>query len=288
MNISLTHKINIMDISTAKNIPLEQVLYRMGIHPQKRNGSRIWFLSPLNKERTPSFKIDTDKNRWYCHSNGFGGNTVDLVVRLSNCTIKEALVYLKDFNVFFSFQPQASKPVVSTNQIEKVIPIQHFALIQYLQSRGITKNIDQLKEVHYSINEKKYFAIGFESRSGGFELRSKYTKISLGKKDITKISNQSQILAIFEGFFDYLSFIQIRDTKKMEKSDYLILNSVALVTKNFSLLNDYKVIELYLDNDPTGHKYTNIILENFENAIDFRGFFYPFKDLNEWFINRKS
>jgi hypothetical protein len=199
------------------------------------------------------------------------------------------LSYLEKFDSFFSFQKQIFETPVkeeSNINIEKIIPIQHLALIQYLKSRGITKfqNVDNLKEAHYSINEKKYFGIGFENRSGGFEIRSKYAKICLGKKDITIIKNQSQILRVFEGFFDYLSFIQIRDSKKLEQSDYLILNSVGLVTKNLSVLGNYKTIELYLDNDTTGNKYTDIIKEAFQNSIDYRSFFKGYKDLNELFM----
>ncbi len=48
-------------------------------------------------------------------------------------------------------------------------------------------------------------------------------------------------------------------------------------------MKDYKAIELYLDNDDAGDKYTNIVLENFENVTDCRAIFKGFKDYNEWF-----
>jgi hypothetical protein len=79
-----------------------------------------------------------------------------------------------------------------------------------------------------------------------------------------------------------ISFQEIRDTKKLEQSDYLILNSVALMHKNLDLLSGFKSIEMYLDLDEAGDKHTNLILEKFENAIDCRALFSPFKDLNEW------
>lgn len=62
-----------MNIEQAKKIPLEQILFRMGIsEPQKINGSDLWFKSPFNNERTASFKVNTKINRWYCHSSGSG------------------------------------------------------------------------------------------------------------------------------------------------------------------------------------------------------------------------
>lgn len=92
-------------------------------------------------------------------------------------------------------------------------------------------------------------------------------------------------LRIYEGYFDYLSFIQIQENLRVEESDYLILNSVALFVKNISVLADYDFIELYLDNDTTGDKYTALALGKFKNAKDCRELFYGFKDLNEYLVN---
>lgn len=278
-----------MNAQKAKTIPIEQVLSKMGIFPQKISGSDIWFLSPFTTEKTPSFKINQKINRWYCHSTGCGGNTLDFVIKKTECTISEALTYLKDFNFSFSFQKQISK----TNDIEnensptiiKTIPVQHSALIQYLNQRGITKfrSVKQLKEIHYSIKEKKYFALGFENNSGGFEIRNKYAKLCLNKKDSTTILNNGTKLSVFEGFFDFLSF-NFFENLTLEKTDYLILNSVALLDKNTSLLGNYNTIELYLDNDEAGDKYTSLILNQFSTAKDCRIMYKGFKDMNEYHI----
>mgnify|MGYP000308229854 CR=1 FL=1 len=126
------------------------------------------------------------------------------------------------------------------------------------------------KGLWFSIKDKKYFAIGFRNNSGGFEIRSKFAKICLGKKDITQIENKSNTLRIFEGFFDYLSFNQITKISFEKESDYMILNSVALLEKNISILNKYDKIELYLDNDAAGDKYTKMIMTQFQQAKDAR------------------
>ena len=280
-----------MNIQQAKNIPIEQILFKMGLNPQKTNGFESWYLSPFAIEKTASFKVNQKINRWYCHSSGFGGNTVDFTVKYFDYTVKDALVFLSDFDSSFSFRKQiletVTKELNSTNQVEKIIPIQHVALVQYLKSRQInnSKNIEQLKEIHYTINDKNYFALGFQNKSQGWEIRSKYAKICLGKKDISLIHNGSKTLRIYEGFFDYLSFIQIRGNLKIEESDYLILNSVALLVKNISVLSDYDFIELYLDNDTTGDKYTSLVIGKFKNAKDCRVLFDGFKDLNECLLS---
>lgn len=278
-----------MNTIHAKQISIEKVLQNLGCEPTKSNENESWYLSPFRIEKTASFKLNRKINRWFDHGEQKGGNVIDFVIEKFGFNVTEALSYLDKFDTFFSFQKQVfetpTKEKDNESHIEKIISVQHLVLIQYLKSRGITKFQTEsiLKEIHYTIKDRKYFAIGFENRSGGFEIRSKYAKICLGKKDITIISNQSQILRIFEGFFDYLSYSQISDNKKLEQSDYLILNSVALITKNLSVLENYQTIELYLDNDTAGNKYTEIIQETFQNSIDNRRMFKGYKDLNEWF-----
>jgi hypothetical protein len=110
----------------------------------------------------------------------------------------------------------------------------------------------------------------------------RYSKICIGKKDITFIvKGYKNKLRIFEGFFDYLSFIN----KFKSDSDFLILNSVALTIRCDEILSNYDEIELYFDNDAAGDLYTKSTLEKFKKAKDCRGFYKDFKDLNEWLVN---
>lgn len=277
-----------MNIEKSKTIAIQDILAKMNFSPSHTKGNDLWYKSPFSKnERTPSFKVNN--NRWYCHSSGFGGYALDLILKLNNCTVSEALNYLESNS--FSFQKQIFEPPTEQEKsyrIEKIIPIQHLALIQYLKSRGITKyqNEDNLKEIRYSMNNVNYFALGFRNNSQGYEIRSKYTKICLGNKDVTLIINNCETLKVYEGFIDYLSNRQNDDSKKM--SDYLILNSVALLNKNISILKNYKTIFLYLDNDIAGETHTNFVLENFTNAFDMRSNYKNFKDYNEWFMNFNS
>ncbi|OXA74011.1 hypothetical protein B0A67_01275 [Flavobacterium aquidurense] len=276
-----------MNSTQAREIPIEKILENLGCMPTKSNENESWYLSPFRIEKTASFKLNRTLNRFFDHGEQKGGNAIDFVIFKFGFSVSEALSYLEKFDSFFSFQKQVFESPVNVEsniKIEKVIEVQHLALIQYLRSRKILKfhNENNLKEVHYTINDKKYFAIGFENRSGGFELRSKYAKLCIGKKDVSLISNQSKIIRIFEGFFDYLSFMQISGDKRLEQSDYLILNSTALLIKNLVHLKEYKKIELYLDNDHTGGKYTAIILEQFPYSLDLRKTYNKHKDLNEW------
>ena len=276
-----------MTIAQARDISIVDILQNLGYEHTSTNGKESWYLSPFRSENSASFKLNLKLNRWFDHGEQKGGNGIDLIVELKKCTVSEALKYLQNCDSF-SFQKQTTfayerKKEENNNDVLIVKTIEHSALKQYLVSRGITNSnaLMQIKEVHYEINQKKYFAIGFKNRSDGWEFRSKYAKICLGKKDITLIDNGCTVIKIFEGFFDYLSLLQINDEKNENESDYLILNSAALVVKNISILEKYKVIELYLDNDGAGDKYTKLITERFPEAKDERFRYLKYNDLNE-------
>jgi len=281
-----------MNSIQARGIPIEKILEKLGCVPTKSNENESWYLSPFRYEKTASFKLNRNINRFFDHGEQKGGNAIDFVIFKFGFSVSEALRYLESFENSFSFQKQnfkTSEVAESNIKIEKIGSIQHLALIHYLKGRKILKfqNVNNLKEVHYTVNDKKYFAIGFENRSSGFEIRSKYAKLCIGKKDISLISNQAQTIKIFEGFFDYLSFLQTTDFEELEHSDYLILNSTALIIKNLAYLENYKKIELYLDNDQTGDKYTTIILNKFPCSLDLRKLYKKHKDLNEWLTKGK-
>lgn len=277
-----------MNSNQARQISIEKVLQKLNYLPSKTIGNDYWYLSPFRTEVTPSFKVNLKLNRWFDHGEQIGGNIIDFLVHKFGFSISEALEYLKPFECDFSFQKQIldySNPEKRQNNfINKTIPIQHIALVQYLESRQIKnyKEVKQLKEIHYTINDKDYFGIGFQNNSEGWEIRSKYAKICLGKKDITVITNESKTLRIYEGFFDYLSFVQVREILRMEESDYLILNSVALLLKNVPVLMNYTSIELYLDNDDAGNNYTELIRKQFEQAVDCRKLYREYEDVNDW------
>jgi hypothetical protein len=55
--------------------------------------------------------------------------------------------------------------------------------------------------------------------------------------------------------------------------------------KNIPVLKDYKIVELYLDNDCAGDKYTCLIKEEFEQIIDCRELYKGYKDLNESIVS---
>ena len=135
------------------------------------------------------------------------------------------------------------------------------------------------------MNDKNYFGIGFKNDSGGYEIRNAFSKICLGKKDITSIKSGSNSMQIFEGFFDYLSFKNVENYLEKEPSDYIILNSASMIHKIRNDIANYKNIELYFDNDDAGTRAAEMIKSINQNAEDCRLLYSDCKDLNDWLVH---
>lgn len=201
--------------------------------------------------------------------------------------------YLKQFD--FSFQKQNDlkhkNEVQFHYQITEIKEISHPALIDYLKSRKLESQKSELKEIHYELNGKHYFGLGFKNDSGGYEIRNSIVKICLGKKDITTIKNHSetenrfQNLRIFEGLSDYLSFKILEKSLEKAPSDYLILNSVSMIHKVTELQTKYNSVELYLDNDKSGDEAVEKLIRIFPKAEDCRLLYKNSKDLNEFLVS---
>ncbi|KQM23435.1 toprim domain-containing protein [Chryseobacterium sp. Leaf201] len=281
-----------MNCKQFNTIPLEEILLSLGHLPTKQSEKEAWYLNPFTSESQASFKINKNLNYWYLHSEGIGGKNVDLMKRYLNASISEVLVWAESQN-FSSFQKQnifSSKlENFSKNyEIINVKEIQHPALLEYLKSRKVEDQTKFLKEIHYRMNDKNYFGIGFKNDSGGYEIRNKYSKICLGKKDISTIKNDSNSVRIFEGFFDFLSFKNLENKLEKEPSDNLILNSVSMINNIKNSLGKYEKVELYLDNDEAGNRAVEIISSEIQNAKDCRVLYSDFKDLNEYLNQRTS
>lgn len=278
-----------MNIKTLKKIPIRIILSSFGIHPVKEINNTLWYYAWTRKERTASVKVDLTLNRFYDFATKLGGSVIDVVMQMADLNFNDSLLFLSSFETEQTlFIPdQLNKPLPSSKlEILKVSKITHPALLNYAQSRGIDINIltKFCNEVHYSIRNKMFFAIGFENDKGGFELRNKLCKNGSSPKTITTVKNNSSQLIIFEGFFDFLSYLTLKK-KNSSKYDFLILNSIANIHElDRDRMKTYEVIFLFLDNDKAGKKTTNSLLELFENAFDYSLKYINHNDLNEYLI----
>ena len=271
-----------------ENISIREILESFSLFPSKDKRRTAFYLAFDREEKTPSLSVNFEKNTAFDFGTGMKYDNVSLVQGIKKCSVSEALEYLKRFDYSIPINKKMEnedfKPK-SGYQILEIKEVEHPSLIEYLKSRKLDSQKSELKEIHYELNGRKYFGLGFKNDSEGYEVRNPYIKICLGKKDLTSIKNQSKTLRIFEGFADYLSFKILEKSLEKEPSNYIILNSISMISKVKNQLENYQQIELYLDNDRTGDSVTEILKKQNSNVSDERIIFNNRKDLNEFLIN---
>ena len=142
------------------------------------------------------------------------------------------------------------------------------------------------KEVSFKLNDKNFYAIGFQNDSKGYELRCKYFKGSSSPKDMTLYKNNADKLLLFEGFIDFLSWFSCK-IFFTGNHDYLILNTLSFLNKSKTLIKEYNEVLLFLDNDEAGNKATaEIIGSGLSKCTDMSKGYSEFKDLNDSLVRR--
>ena len=271
-----------------ENISIREILESFSLFPSKDNRRTAFYLAFDREEKTPSLSVNFEKNTAFDFGTGIKYDNVSLVQGIKKCSVSEALEYLKRFDYSIStnqkietdnFKPKSGYQILDIKELE------HPSLMEYLKSRKLDSLKSELKEIHYELNGKNYFGLGFKNDSDGYEIRNPYIKLCLGKKDLTSIKNQSKTLRVFEGFADYLSFKILEKSLEKETSNYIILNSVTMISKVKNQLENYKNVELFLDNDRTGDSVTEILKKQNSNISDERFLFKNHKDLNEFLIS---
>jgi hypothetical protein len=285
----------------AKEIDVVDYLEKLGYRPQKKRNRDYWYLSPLRDEKTASFKVNRNINRWYDFGMGQGGNLIDFGKLYHPCNVSELLVKLQQF---FSFHPQTltvqqplqnaqirrQKALEPAIKVIAAKPLTHPALCLYLDARKIPFETAEkyCKEVEFELYDKPYFAIGFENNSGGFELRNERFKGSSSPKDITLLKGDkgSQNVTVFEGFFSFLSYQTLFTNQPYQLTNFLVLNSLSFFEKSRQLMEKYDQVHLYLDRHLAGKKHTLEALRWDKKYVDQSHLYKQHKDLNDFLISQ--
>lgn len=276
------------DIEKLRNIPIINILRKLNIEAVEKKKDQFWFKPQWRNERTASAKCE--HNLFYDFGEGYGGNAVDYVMKHFAIDFMRASKWLREEDVVFSFQPLPSIISKPTNHsISKIEKIKNKNLISYLTARKINLEFAQqfCVEIHYDVNiEKEYYGIGFKNDNEGFEVRNKFFKGCVGRKAITTIDNNSQVVSLFESWSDFLSYLTLK--KKVPDENFIILNSTSMVKKAIEPAREYSEIKVFFDNDEAGDKATSFLLENIKsNIIDNRIHYKNYNDLNEYLVKKK-
>lgn len=270
-----------MNISDNKTIT--DFLQELGHQPTSVKGNNWWYLSPLRNEHTASFKVDVNKNVWYDFGLGKGGNLRTLVRILFHDSNHE----LSSFHFSETKNSKTKRPeenCVTFSDIT-IMELTNLSLLNYLKRRGISETIaaKYCKEIHYTYCGKRYYAVGFANRCGGFEIRNAYFKGCISPKDISIITHDGDCCHVFEGFIDFLSYVKLHCD-----CDAVVLNSVINVTKALNVLNKYQKVYCHLDNDEAGRNATMQIKRTcVSDVVDASSEYAESKDINEFLCKRR-
>lgn len=277
-----------LSCAEANKMDMVEYLTTMGFEPKKVRGNDYWYVSPFREEYTPSFKVDRKINKWFDHGEGKGGNLIDFGLVYYRCTIPELLRKLGGNQNFAIPVKQTIKATANDDANHIIITgekaLSNPVLLQYARSRAIPAELitKYCNEISYSNGGKNYFAIGFKNDLGGYELRSKYFKGSSSPKGMTHYKNGNIEIAVFEGFFNFLSFQKLQQNKSLPKTDFLILNSLSFFERARPIMEAYKEANLYLDNNVAGQKFTAYALSLNSCYEDRSSLYENHEDLNDF------
>ena len=282
-----------MESDALRQIPLADFLTRLGHEPIRRRGNEWWYVAPYRTERTPSLRVNVDKQLWYDFGLGKGGDIFTLAGEFVHSSdFMEQVRFITEAGIvpLPQMEPRPHKTVEKKPVFEEVEirPLSHRALLSYLEERGIAPAIakQHCKEIHFRLYGKRYFAIGYGNRCGGFELRNRFFKGCIPPKDFSSFRQGSSRCHLYEGFMDWLSALTLGIGTT---EDSLVLNSVANVDKAIPALEDYQEIVCHLDHDDAGRRTVEVLRKHFGECVtDHSGLYSGYKDLNEYLVAKQK
>ena len=276
------------------NYPIEKMLEALGA--RKGPGKDMWF-SPFREETRASLHIDKEKNLWNDFGLGQGGSIVQLVMLARRCNCRDAEAFIASLSPCMYEKPEPSAP---KSEIKAVSEIRSDYLINYLQKRKIPLELARqyCKEVIVRNPQKgmNFTLLGFPNNMGGYALNAPTGFKSTTKAAVTTINTEgkmsvtpsSKSVAVFEGFFDFLSW-QMMQGSKTPSCDIVVLNSVNNLQKATAFIGAHEKITGFLDNDEAGQKCQTALERLFPGKVtDMSDLYGKYKDLNEMLQNSRG
>ncbi|GAC1312135.1 MAG: toprim domain-containing protein [Mucilaginibacter sp.] len=282
------------------NISIVDLLANLGFEPPKPVGKERRYISMLrDSDTTPSFSVDEKAGTWFDHGEGKGGNIIDFgKLYWNGLTFPEVLEKIVAVSQTFipseqrPFQRKVNEHSEPNYGILEIKDLEHnAALVNYLENRGIHSVAEgRTKEVYYYVEDENkirtnFFAVGWQNETGSWEVRNAHFKGCLGHKAISFIPNSQRRLAVFEGYFNYLSWLT---DNPFATESVLVLNSLALLQAGLTKANPFNDVYLFFDNDPSGQRATSAFRQGLPRAIDCSGIYIGYNDYNDKIVAERS
>jgi hypothetical protein len=106
--------------------------------------------------------------------------------------------------------------------------------------------------------------LAFKTAAAAMNYVTLFSRDVLLQKTVQPFKKGANGVAVFEGFFSFLSYISVAQVKAHKlplalpsgETNYLILNSLAFLEKSRNIMEEHDSIRLYLDRDSAGMKAT--------------------------------
>ncbi len=276
------------EIDHVKETSCLEYLASRGYKPKNSQGRTWKFLAPWRHENTPSVHIYKESNTFVDFADkSKSGSVVQLCMATEGVSFGKALEILQggklpERNILPPKIEESPIKILYTSEITSAW------LCQYLASRYVPLPIARKYCVQARIalkndkgEEYRKTCIAFPNAYGGFEFRSAKAKLSNSPKWWSVVNPGHDVLRLFEGFMDYLSFVAMFGDS--DKVTSIILNSIGFITHvDFK---PYNMIHYLCDADEAGDKWFEKVPEP---KLDRRQLFYPKKDINEYLMWIKS
>ena len=289
------------DIEFAKSIDIMSYLSSKG-YSFKKHGNNKFLLEPHS-----SLVIFYNTNSWFYYKENIGGNLINFLQQYENKTFQEALFEILEEPE--QIERKYTKYVsVKEEKGELVLPQKNKdnkrAYAYLTKTRGLDEEIvkELLNTGYIYENEKggvvflskdkddkvKYACVRSTNQNSTFKQDIENSNKDYGFKTVGK----SDKLFVFEAPIDLLSHATI---SKMQGKDWKEDNRIALccafdksLSKFLEENNHIKEIILFLDNDETGIKNAQKIMQKYGNDYNIKIFTsQKGKDLNEVLVNYK-
>ena len=181
----------------------------------KKRGQNYWGCCPFHNEKTPSFCVNVQKGIFKCFGCGEGGNAISFLMKINNQSFSEVIRDLAEqFNIELPHTYGNSKQFAEEKQqvkalMNKACEYYHNNLytnpeakkaLEYLENRGITKEIIDEYKIGYSSKEYTDFQNHF---------KAEYTSAIMEKAGQVVKSDRNG----YVDFFRHRIMIPIRDTE---------------------------------------------------------------------------
>ena len=78
-------------VDQARGVPLLEVVQRLGLGTPVKKGPEFAVHCPLHEDNDPSLRLNPEKQLWYCHPCGTGGDALQLLMRVRRIEFAEAV-----------------------------------------------------------------------------------------------------------------------------------------------------------------------------------------------------